>query len=387
MLHRVLILGSTGSIGVSTLDVIRDFPNQFQVAGLSAHGNTRLLADQAREFKPKAVCAASKEALDRAPDFAGQIGGAKLHAGQQGLLELVRETDADTVVVATVGFAGLFPTLEAIERGLRVCLANKEVLVVAGEIVMRKARERNVPILPIDSEHNAIFQCLAGNKVQDIRRLILTASGGPFRNYSAEKLQAVTPEQALAHPTWSMGPKITIDSATLMNKGFEMIEACHLFQVKPAQVDVVVHPQSTIHSLVEYRDGSMLAQLGVTNMYLPILNALAHPERHANKFPPLNLADMGRVDFTHPDRVKFPCLNYAYEAAETGGTQPAVLNAANEIAVAAFLAGRIPFTGIPGTIRAVLDQHTPTAHPDLETLREVDRWARETAEKHAAILR
>ena len=382
MRKRIIILGSTGSIGTSTLDVIRDFPGRFEAVALSSRRNVGLLARQIAEFRPRAVCVADPEAAAD-PALLSGLGDAELLSGQEGLEELVRRFEADVLVVATVGFAGLFPTLAGIERGLRIALANKEVLVVGGHIVMERARRAGAEILPIDSEHNAIFPCLAGNAPAHVRRLILTASGGPFRGFSRRQLENVTREQALDHPTWDMGPKVTIDSATLMNKGFEVIEACHLFGVSPSQVDVVIHPQSIVHSMVEFTDGSILAQLGQTSMYLPILNALAYPERVANKHPSLNLAELGKLDFARADRALFPCLDYAYEACEKGGTLPAALNAANEVAVEAFLEERIPFTGIPETIRAVLDQHEIIPRPDLETLREVDRAAREMAGIHA----
>jgi 1-deoxy-D-xylulose-5-phosphate reductoisomerase len=383
MRKRIIILGSTGSIGTSTLDVIRDFPDRFEVAALASRRNVGLLVRQIGEFRPAMVCVTDPEAA-REPELLSSIGDATLLTEQEGLEDLVRRCEADVLVVATVGFAGLFPTLAGIERGLRIALANKEVLVVGGQLVMEQARCRGVEMLPIDSEHNAVFQCLAGNHSSSVRRVILTASGGPFRGFSRQQLQKVTREQALDHPTWDMGPKITIDSATLMNKGFEVIEACHLFGVRPDQVDVVIHPQSIVHSMVEYADGSVLAQLGQTNMYLPILNTLAYPERLANKHPSLDLAALGKLEFARANRDLFPCLDYAYEACEKGGTLPAALNAANEVAVAAFLEKRIPFTGIPETIRTVLDQHEIIPQPDLETLREVDRAAREMAETHAS---
>jgi 1-deoxy-D-xylulose-5-phosphate reductoisomerase len=382
-LQRVIVLGSTGSIGRATLDVVRDFPRAFEVVALSTHRNTDLLARQVEEFSPLAVCISDESA---AGGFASPSGArTQILTGESGLTDLIERFDADILVVATVGFAGLFPTLAGIERGMRVALANKEVLVVAGEIVMDRARRRGVDIVPIDSEHNAIWQCLAGNDRRAVRRLILTASGGPFRGWPASRLEKATPQEALKHPTWRMGRKITIDCATMMNKGLEVIEACHLFGVAPERVEVVVHPQSTIHSMVEFVDGSILAQMGQTNMYLPILNALAWPERFENKFEPLDLASVGRLDFSPPDDDRFPCLRYAYEAIRAGGTMPAALNAANEEAVAAFLAGKISFMGIAETIRAIMDSHKTIEHPDLDTLREADRQARQLARKHAGL--
>ncbi|MFP4580368.1 MAG: 1-deoxy-D-xylulose-5-phosphate reductoisomerase [Candidatus Sumerlaeia bacterium] len=381
MKKKVIILGSTGSIGVSTLDVIRDFKDRFEVVGITTNRKTELLEKQIEEFGPKVACIADEEAAGQSK-LAGRFPETRVLAGESSLVDMLLSYEADILVVATVGSVGLFPTLTGIECGMRIALANKEVLVVGGDLVMKRALKCGVEILPIDSEHNAIFQCLTGNDITRIRRLILTASGGPFRDMSAQAMQNVTREQALDHPTWNMGPKISIDSATLMNKGFEVIEACHLFGVRPDQVEVVVHPQSSIHSMVEYADGSILAQLGQTNMYLPILNVLAFPERVPNKFEPVDLVKLSSLEFLAPDKERFPCLSYAYEAAEKGGTMPAVLNAANEVAVSAFLENRIPFTGIPEIIRAAMDQHEPIAHPDLETLKEWDAKAREMAEKN-----
>lgn len=383
MAQRVLILGSSGSIGTSTLDVIRDFPDRFEVAGLAVRRNLDLLAAQCREFKPSAVCVGEERLGAQAAE---RLRGVEVLTGESGLVDLVRRTEADVVVVATVGFTGLFPTLAAIDAGARIALANKEVLVVGGELVMSRAREAGVAILPIDSEHNAVFQCLAGNRREAIRRIVLTASGGPFRRHEAEALERVTVEEALDHPTWDMGAKITIDSATLMNKGFEVIEACHLFGVAPEQVDVLIHPQSIVHSMIEYADGSVIAQMGQTNMYLPILNVLAYPERLANKFEPLDLAGLGNLEFEHPRRQDFPCLDYAYEAIERGGTAPAALNAANEIAVREFLAGAIGFGDIPRSIRRVLSQWDDDAEagaPDPQTLARADARAREMTEEYA----
>lgn len=380
MKKRLIILGSTGSIGRKTLDIVCDFPDHFEVAALSSNSSGELLLEQARQFQPKAVCVCD-------PAIAAQVRaeieslGITLHVGEAGLCELVTDYDCDLVVVATVGFVGLAPTLNAIDRGLTVALANKEVLVTAGDIVMKRAREKPVRILPIDSEHNAIFQCMNGCGTRAIRRVILTASGGPFRGRKRKDMESITRDDALHHPTWNMGPKITIDSATLMNKGFEVIEGMHLFAVPPSKIEVVVHPQSTIHSMVEYVDGSIIAQLGVTDMYMPIQNVLFYPERVHNKFDMLDFAKLGQLTFEAPDIESFPCLAYAYEAAERGGTYPTALNAANETAVARFLAGDITFLDIPRTIRAVLDAHTSCSCDDLEQIYEADRWARHTAMK------
>lgn len=375
---RVILLGSTGSIGTKALQVIEDFPARFEVVGLSTNIRVDALARQAGRFRPRALCVCDPAGHSAGRSAADAV-GADFLPGEEGLAAMVERYDADMVVVATVGFVGLMPTLKAIERGMTVALANKEVLVTAGDLVMEAARARGVRMLPIDSEHNAIFQCLDGTCPSSIRRLILTASGGPFRGMHADAMGAVTPDEALRHPTWNMGPKISIDSATLMNKGFEMIEATHLFGVAPDRVEVVIHPQSTIHSMVEYVDGSIIAQLGRTDMYLPIQNVLMWPERVPNGFEPLDFATLGRLTFEKPDLHTFPCLAYAYEAASRGGTCPAVLNGANEVAVARFLCGEIGFLGIAGTIRAALDAHTPVAHPTLEEIHEADNWARRFA--------
>jgi 1-deoxy-D-xylulose-5-phosphate reductoisomerase len=381
MKKKVTILGSTGSIGVSALEVIRDFKDRFEVVGFTTNRNVDLLQKQIEEFHPQVACVADTATADKAK-LSGRFPKTRVLSGRQSLTDMLLSYEADILVVATVGFVGLFPTLTGIECGMRIGLANKEVLVIAGELVTKRARKCQVEILPIDSEHNAVFQCLGGNDASKIRRVILTASGGPFRDFTAEQMRKVTRAQALNHPTWKMGDKITIDSATLMNKGFEVIEACHLFGVRPDQVEVVVHPQSAVHSMVEFVDGSILAQLGQTSMYLPILNVLSFPERVSNKYEPLDLTRLARLDFLKPDLERFPCLRYAYEACETGGTMPAAMNAANEVAVAAFLEERIPFYGIPEIIRAVMDEHQTITHPDLETLRETDQRAREMAEKH-----
>jgi 1-deoxy-D-xylulose-5-phosphate reductoisomerase len=397
---RLCILGATGSIGENTLRVASDYPQYFQVVGLSANGSARRLAEQAAETGARHLCLVEERPIDAPP-------GTRVFHGEQGLVDLIDACQPDLVVVATVGYAGLAPTLYAIQLGITVALANKEVLVAAGELVMAAASRRNVAILPIDSEHNAIFQCLAGRFEWDasrvssgeapcptrvretpLRRLILTASGGPFRGKTRAELENVTVEQALAHPTWQMGPKITIDSATLMNKGFEVIETHHLFNTPPAQIEVIVHPQSVIHSLIEYQDGSMLAQLGVTDMYLPIANILAWPHRFENtRFEPLCLASLATLTFEAPDLKSFPCLRYAYDALAAGGTSGAVLNAANEVAVRRFLAGELRFTEIPDLIDLALQEHTLISSPDLPAIAAADAWTRARCEAwHPALL-
>lgn len=378
---RLSILGSTGSIGVSTLDVVRQFPERFQVVGLSAGRNAALLKDQILEFRPAVVSVFDEELaeeLDRLlkhGDHRPQI-----LFGPPGYEAVATAPDVHLVVSAMVGAAGLLPTLAAIEAGKDIALANKETLVVAGEIVMNTAQARNVRILPVDSEHSAIFQSLQGNQRKSLRRILLTASGGPFFSKSASELQAVTPDAALCHPNWSMGRKITIDSATLMNKGLEVIEAHWLFDVPVDLIAVHVHPESIIHSMVEYIDGSVIAQLGVPDMKIPIAYALAFPERLPVKGPSLDLFQLGKLSFYPPDTGKFPCLRLAYEACERGSTLPCVLNAANEVAVQAFLECRIGFTDISRLIEEVLSRHVPPEKASLELLLTADRWAREEAE-------
>ena len=376
-LKRICVLGSTGSIGEKTIQVVGDHPDRFEIVGLSAHESKEALVGQVREIGPAAAC------LSGSADVPEDSGGVRWFSGSRGLLDLIEASRPDLVVVALVGAAGLMPTLAAIEHGVTVALANKEVLVTAGELVMRRAREQGVGILPIDSEHNAIFQCLDGRPEDIPRRVILTGSGGPFRGWSRARLESATLEDALKHPTWSMGPKITIDSATLMNKGFEVIEGHHLFGVDVDKFEVVIHPQSIVHSMVEFRDGSILAQLGVTDMYFPIAHILAYPERIENaRFEPLDLAAIGSLDFERYDGDAFPCLRYAYEAARQGSTYPTVLNAANEVAVDRFLKGEIRFLEIGDIVDAVLQEHTPPESVELDDIQEADRKAR----SHAAAL-
>lgn len=373
---RICILGATGSIGVNTLNVVRDYPERFKVAGLSAHASVEKIAAQANEFGVKDICLTGQCDTNALP------GGVRLHKGAAGLCELVEACEPELVVVATVGAAGLAPTLRAIKLNIPLALANKEVLVTAGDLVMDAARAKKLPVLSIDSELNAIAQCLGAHDGCDcehpLRRILLTASGGPFRGRRREELASVTRAEALAHPTWTMGPKITVDSSTLMNKGFEVIEAHHLFCQPLEKIEVVIHPQSVIHSMIEYVDGSMLAQMGVTNMYLPILNALAHPERlEMNRFEPLDLPALGAMTFERPDPEAFPCLQYAYDATRAGGTAPTVLNAANEVAVARFLKDEIGFLDIPASIEAALDAHEIVSAPDLAAIEAADAWARD----------
>lgn len=384
MKKRLIILGSTGSIGTRTLDVVRDFARHFDVVALSTNGQTPLLEKQCEEFHPQAICVTSPDKADEALTIADRH-DAQCFLGEAGLVDMIKACNADLIMVATVGFVGTAPTLAAIDRGMTIALANKEVLVCAGEIVMRRAREAGVAVLPVDSEHNAIFQCLHGMDITGIRKLILTASGGPFRGMTQADMTELTAEDALKHPTWNMGAKITIDCSTLMNKGFEVIEAAHLFDIPVEQVDVVVHPQSTIHSMVEYLDGSIIAQMGLTDMYFPIQNILLYPERQANHFPSLDFTTLGQLTFFAPDRENFPCLDYAYEAVRRGNVYPTLLNAANEVAVARFLEGEIGYLDIPRTIRATMDVYREPLADELtmETISAADRWAREFARSGA----
>ncbi len=384
------ILGSTGSVGEQTLAVARAEPERFYVSALAAGRNIEKLAAQILEFRPALVSVADPGGAARLRDLLGSV-EVEIAVGEEGL-DAVARHPADLVVSSLVGAVGLAPTLAAIRAGRDVALANKEVMVMAGALVLREVQQHSVALLPVDSEHSAIFQALAGQRAEDVARLILTASGGPFRTWSAEEIADATIEQALNHPNWDMGPKITIDSATLMNKGLEVIEARWLFDTQPDCIDVVVHPQSIIHSLVEFKDSSVIAQLGLPDMRVPIVVALAHPERIALDVPRLDLAAIGRLDFEVPDRKRFPCLDLAYEALRLSEAAPAVLNAANEVAVAAFLAGHIRFTQIAETNGAVLNSHAHRVGDaasgvdggsgrlrDLDDVLEADAWSRACA--------
>ncbi len=376
--RRLLLLGSTGSIGVSTLDVVASLGDRFEVVGLSAGKNVDLLREQARRVRPRRVAildAAGAAAAAADPAFAGVA----VHAGPDGLLEMIRAESVDVCVNALLGAAGLVPTVEALRRCRRLAIANKEALVAAGEVVTREAAARGVEILPIDSEHSALHQCLAGRPAADVARVLLTASGGPFRAHDPAALANVTVAEALRHPTWRMGEKITIDSATLVNKGLEVIEAHWLFGLPAASVQVLIHPESIVHTLVEFVDGSVLAQLGAPDMRLPIQYALTYPERLPSAWPRLDLARVGALRFEPPDARRFPCLGLAYAALAAGGTAPAALNAANEVAVEGFLREAIPFGRIPEVIETVLARHAPRPADRLDAVLEADRWARETA--------
>jgi 1-deoxy-D-xylulose-5-phosphate reductoisomerase len=372
---RIAILGSTGSIGQSALAVVDAHADRLEVVGLAAGENAELLGAQIARYKPRVAAMASGAALDRlkhngasSVTFAG--------TGREGLVAVASHPDADLVLCASSGTDGLEAVLAAIEHGKTVALANKEVLVMAGAIVTEAARRRGVAILPVDSEHNAIHQCLHTRPPAELKRLILTASGGPFRGRSSSDLTRVTPEDALKHPTWRMGRKITIDSATLMNKGLEVIEAHWLFGVRADQIDVVIHPQSVVHAMIELTDGSIIAQLGVADMRLPIQYAFSYPDRWPAPLPSLDLARAGRLEFDTPDTQAFPCLRLAYRALDAERSLPVVLNAANEVAVARFLDGRIGFTSIPLVIERTMDAHRPTEMTTLAQVRAVNDWAR-----------
>jgi 1-deoxy-D-xylulose-5-phosphate reductoisomerase len=379
---RIAILGSTGSIGRSALAVADAHVDRLSVVGLAAGENAELLAEQIARYKPKTVAMASGEAMDRLRKI-GSGDAALAGWGRDGLVAVATAPDVDLVLCASSGTNGLEAVLAAIEHGKTIALANKEVLVMAGGIVTEAARRRGVTILPVDSEHNAIHQCLHGREASEIRRLILTASGGPFRGRRASELLDVSAEQALQHPTWRMGRKITIDSATLMNKGLEVIEAHWLFGVRADQIDVVVHPQSVVHSMVEFVDGSVVAQLGVTDMRLPIQYAFSYPERWAAPLPRLDLVRAGQLEFDAPDPEAFPCLRLAYRALDAERSLPVVLNAANEIAVARFLDGRIAFPAIAQVIEGTMTAHRPVEVETLSSVRSVDAWARDHAREAA----
>lgn len=378
-MKRLAILGSTGSIGRNVLDVVRQFPERFQIVGLAAGRNLPLLAEQIRYFRPAVVSVQDRELAGELSRMLASDNHVRVVPGIAGAQEVAAGTQADLVVSAMVGAVGLEPTLTAIREGIAVALANKETLVTAGALVMAAARQHNVPIIPIDSEHSAIFQAIQGNQAKDIRRLWITASGGPFLRKTREELASVTAAEALKHPNWNMGPKITIDSATLMNKGLEVIEASVLFNLPPQRIEVHVHPQSIIHSLVEYIDGSVIGQLGIPDMRVPISYALAYPERLPLNLPPLDLFQVGRLDFEPPDLERFPCLGLAFQALEEGGDMPAVLNAANEVAVAAFLQGAISFPEIARLISQVMAAHAVQPLTSLEQVLAVDRRARQAA--------
>lgn len=380
-IERVTILGSTGSIGVQTLDIIRRNPDRFKVASLVAHSRWEQLAEQAREFGAESVVIGDERHYEKLKATLADT-QIKVMAGSEAINHVAESYRSDTVVNALVGYAGLHPTLLAIESGKRIALANKETLVVGGDIIMAAARRKGVEILPIDSEHSAIMQCLEGEKRKSIRNLIITCSGGALRNHTREELKDVTPEIALKHPQWSMGSKITIDSATLVNKGFEVIEARWLFDIEPERIKVVIHPQSIVHSMVEFTDGSVKAQLGNADMHTPISYAMLYPERAAEAVEEFSILDYPTLSFAEVDRVKYPALDIAYECLKRGGTSACTMNGANEVAVAAFLSHKCGYLDIVGAIRYALDNATFTQNPTLDDYDRANDEARELARRY-----
>jgi 1-deoxy-D-xylulose-5-phosphate reductoisomerase len=375
-MKKISVLGSTGSIGCSALNVVAHLPDELEIVALAARRNIDLLEKQAKQFKPKLVAVFEE---DKAKELSARLPGIRVVAGMEGLLEAATLSDADFVVSALVGTIGLRPTIATIEAGITVGLANKEALVSGGALVMDLAKQNGVPIIPIDSEHSAIFQCLQSGKAGEVHRIILTSSGGPFREFSEEQLASVTVKQALNHPTWTMGPKVTIDSSTLMNKGLEVIEAHWLFGMSPEEIDVVIHPQSIIHSLVEFRDNSSIAQIGAPEMVTPIQYALTYPDRHVGTLPPFNLAAQGTLNFSTPDKKKFRCLGLAYEAIARGGTLPCYMNAANEALVERFLAGEIRWQEIAQRLEALMERHSVSSELSLDSILACDAEARQEA--------
>lgn len=375
-MKNVVLLGSTGSIGTSTIKVAEDLPDRIRLVGLAAGNNAELLLEQTRKHEPAAISITDPAKARELQDVVGHI---DVYSGEAGLIKLATMPAADIVLIAIVGTAGLKPALAAIRAGKDIAVASKEILVMAGEIVMQEARNQGVRVLAVDSEHSAIFQCLDGKSSDSVRKLWLTASGGPFRTTPKEEFESITVERALKHPSWVMGRKITIDSATLFNKGLEMIEARWLFNIEMGRVEVVVHPQSVVHSMVEFVDGSMLAQLSTPDMCLPIQYALTYPERASSERVQTNLAKLGSLTFEEPDAERFPAIGLARKAGEIGGTMPAVLNAANEVAVEAFVNGRISFPAISETVSRTMAAHQAVIHSTLDQILEADAWARKAA--------
>jgi len=374
---NIAIIGSTGSVGQSTLRIVQDHPGRFQVKVLAAKKNAESLLAQARQFRPELVCLYEEA---KAPWLEKKLKplGIRLVTGLDGLKEASRLRGVEEVIFAVVGAVGLIPIFEAMRASKTVAIANKEPLVMAGSLLMGEARERKISLIPIDSEHSGVWQCLEGRRKESVRKLVLTSSGGPFRAKKGS-LKKITPAQALKHPRWSMGPKITVDSATLMNKGLEVIEASNLFEMSGDRIEVLIHPEAVIHAMVEFVDGSYLAHLGITDMRLPIQYALSYPERLDNHLPELDFAACREFHFEKPDRRRFPCLDYGYEASRAGGSLPAVLNAANEVAVEAFLTRKIGFMDIPRVIERTMKKHRVLPSPDLKQILEIDAWAREEA--------
>ena len=371
------ILGSTGSIGTQTLDIARNNPDEFKIIGLTANNNIEILKKQINEFNPEAVAVMNEEKAD---ELKKDI-DINVYSGIDGIIKIATLNEADTVINSLVGSIGVKPTIEAIKSKKNIALANKETLVTAGSVVMEEVRKNNVNLMPIDSEHSAIFQCLNGENINDVNKIIITCSGGAFKNLTKQQLEKATAEDALQHPTWNMGNKITIDSATLMNKGFEVIEAHWLYNLPYEKIDVVIHPKSIIHSLVEFKDNSVLAQLGNPDMKIPIQYALSYPKRFNSDSKKLNLTEIKNLSFSEPDFELFPCLKYAYDAGKTGGTLPAVLNAANEVLVHAFLENKIKFLDIPKLINKMMDSHNVIKNPDLNQILDVDKKVKEDTKK------
>ena len=391
-MKKVAILGSTGSIGGQTLEIIEDNMERFRVVALTANKNVPLISDQIKKFKPLMVAMADEQSAEelRGTLAKDDVKGITILTGEEGLITAAAESGADILVTSVVGSAGLVPTIKAIENGINIALANKETLVAAGEIVTKMAKERGVKLLPVDSEHNALFQSLRGHVDTGVKRLILTASGGPFWKKEVNELKDITPEEAVKHPRWNMGAKISIDSATMMNKALEVIEARWLFDIDGDNIDVLIHPQSIVHSMVEYIDGSVIAQMGVTDMKIPIAYALSYPARMENRMPELNLADLCKdgvgLTFFSPDLDRFPALVLAYKSLKVGGTMPAVMSAANEVAVSLFLEKKIVFLDIVQLVTEIMDKHKVIIAPDLDKTLEADLWARREAEKMGEIL-
>ena len=371
------ILGSTGSIGTQTLDIARNNPDEFKIIGLTANNNIEILKKQINEFNPEAVAVMNEEKAD---ELKKDI-DINVYSGIDGIIKIATLNEADTVINSLVGSIGVKPTIEAIKSKKNIALANKETLVTAGSVVIEEVKKNNVNLMPIDSEHSAIFQCLNGENINDVNKIIITCSGGAFKNLTKQQLEKATAEDALQHPTWNMGNKITIDSATLMNKGFEVIEAHWLYNLPYEKIDVVIHPKSIIHSLVEFKDNSVLAQLGNPDMKIPIQYALSYPKRFNSDSKKLNLTEIKNLSFSEPDFELFPCLKYAYDAGKTGGTLPAVLNAANEVLVHAFLENKIKFLDIPKLINKMMDSHNVIKNPDLNQILDVDKKVKEDTKK------
>ncbi len=389
-MKNIVILGSTGSIGRSTLNVVSRYPDRFNIIGLTAGKNISLLKEQIERFKPDVVAVSDENAYRELVSSLPNA-GVRILSGTEGICDVARMSGVDIVISAIMGAAGLLPTISAISEGRTIGIANKETLVMAGSFVMSEAKKHNAALLPVDSEHSAVFQCIQGYKKSDVKKIILTASGGPFAGKTAEELKRVSPEDALKHPNWNMGRKITIDSATLMNKGLEVIEAHYLFETPPDKIEVLIHPQSIIHSIVEFNDNTYLAQLSRPDMQGPIAYALSFPDRLYDVMPPLDWELFSRAScgltFQKPDNVTFPCLSMAYSALKSGGTMPAVLNASNEMAVAAFLDKVISFNDIPVIIKKVMDAHMPQDAHDLNAILDADKWARQSAAQSIKSLR